>query len=201
MAPTSPRGAAPAPAHAPESRPVPSQAGDLAPTRSPDADEPAPPAQAPLEIFEPLCAVFRRTLRAEGLKYTPERAHVLDMIVRMPGPFEADRVVREMRDAGFRVSKATIYRTLQLLMQAGIIQRVLVTEERSYFQLTYGTQATDLIVRTDTGELITIAAPELVALRNRLCAQHGLVAQGHRFHIFASAGGERSGSGEGGRKA
>ena len=68
-----------------------------------------------LEIMEPLCAVFRRKLKAEGLKYTPERARVLDAIVRREGLFEAEGLIASLRGAGQRVSKATVYRTIRLL--------------------------------------------------------------------------------------
>ena len=43
--------------------------------------------QAPLDIIEPLCAVFRRALKEENLKYTPERAMILDTIIAFDGCF------------------------------------------------------------------------------------------------------------------
>lgn len=76
-------------------------------------------------IVEPACAVFRRTLKAEGLKYTPERAQVLDAVLRYEGLFEAERVIEDVKRRGFRVSKATVYRTLKLLQDAKIIERVI----------------------------------------------------------------------------
>lgn len=160
-------------------------------TKSSHAGAPAP-ATPPreLEIWEPLCAVFRRTLKHEGLKYTPERARLLDAVIAMDGPFEAEKVIELVRssgaNAGLRVSKATVYRTLQLLLQAGIIQRVLVTPERSYYQLTYGRESSTLIIRTDTGELIVESVPELRAICDALCAKHGLTPTGHRLHVFAT---------------
>jgi len=141
-----------------------------------------------LEIIEPLCAVFRRKLRQEGLKYTPERAQILDAIIRKEGLFEADGLLRELKGGSFRVSKATVYRTIKLLQEAGIIQRVLLDPEQSHFQLVYGRRPHDLLVRTDTHEAVEIDVPELIALRDRLCALHGLVPVGHRFTIYAARG-------------
>jgi Fe2+ or Zn2+ uptake regulation protein len=182
------------------------------------------------DIFEPLCAVFRRSLKREGLKYTPERARVLDVIVRGPwqdrgGLFQVDALLdllrreeRTARGAGrdgperggperggaIRVSKATVYRTLRHMLDAGIVQRVSLGDappgagddesssasDAGHYQLVYGRRSNDLIVRTDTHGVEVIApsdAPELVALRERLCRERGLVALGHRFHVFASA--------------
>ena len=143
------------------------------------------PADA-VEIIEPLCAVFRRKLRQEGLKYTPERAQILDAIIRQDGLFEAEGLQLGLRKSGFRVSKATVYRTIKLLQEAGINQRVLFDPEQSHFQLVYGRRPNDLLIRTDTHEVIPIDAPELLALRDRLCAQHGLTPVGHRFTVYAT---------------
>jgi len=180
------------------------------------------PDDATLDIFEPLCAVFRRSLKREGLKYTPERARVLDAIVRGPwerrgGIFQVDELLSALREEAsrsakgsdaIRVSKATVYRTLRHMLDAGIVQRVSLGEgfageslsgheaggremggrDAGHYQLVYGQRSNDLIVRTDTHAVEVIApgdAPELAALRERLCRERGLVALGHRFHIFA----------------
>ena len=149
--------------------------------------EPIQPTDASLEIVEPLCAVFRQRLKAEGQKYTPERARVLDAVIRTDGVFEADALIADLAASGFRVSKATVYRTIKLMLDAGIIQKVLSDADNARYQLAYGTKPDDLIVRVDTDEYIRIDAPELIELRDRLCAQHGLKATGHRLHIYATA--------------
>lgn len=160
-------------------------------------DEPAPrpsPATVPaggspddLRIVEPLCAVFRRKLKSEGLKYTPERAMILDAVIRFDGVFEVEALIERLRSGAIRVSKATVYRTIRLLQEAGIIQRVLFDQEQSHFQLVYGRKPSDILVRVDTREIIPIDIPEIIALRDDLCRRLGLVAQGHRFQVFAIA--------------
>lgn len=138
------------------------------------------------DIIEPLCAVFRRSLKDVGLKYTPERAQILDTIIELDGLFEADQLLEEVKGKGFRVSKATVYRTLKLLEDAGIIQRVLFDREQSHYQLAYGRKGNTLLVRMDTGEVEVLELPELVALRDKICKARGLRAEGHRLQIFAT---------------
>jgi Fur family ferric uptake transcriptional regulator len=149
---------------------------DLEPIKH-DADD--------IEIMEPLCAVFRRHLKSLGQKYTPERAQILDTLIQMDEIFEAERLMEEMKSSGYRVSKATIYRTIKLLQDAGIIQQVLFQSEQAHYQLAYGRRPQDLIINVENDEIITITAPELIAIRDRICKEHGLIPQGHRFHIFA----------------
>lgn len=147
---------------------------------------PAQPSRPPPAIIEPLCAVFRRTLKRVGSKYTPERAQILDAVVRKESLFEADQLISELKASGFRVSKATVYRTLKLLQDAGIIRRVLVTGEQAHYQLAYGKEPNDLLVVVDSGEVIQIDVPELAAIRERICAQHGLSPTGHNLQIYAT---------------
>lgn len=144
---------------------------------------------ADLEIMEPLCAVFRRHLKSLGQKYTPERAQILDILIRLDDLFEAEQLQRSLKSEGRRVSKATIYRTIKLLQDAGIIQKVFYDSDQAHYQLAYGRKPRELLIRLDTNEVIQIDVPELGAIRDRICRQYGLKAQSHRFQIYAIGSG------------
>lgn len=145
-----------------------------------------PDAPSQLEIIEPLCAVFRRALKAEGLKYTPERAMILDTIIAFDGLFEADQLLDALKDKGHSVSKATVYRTLKLLESCNIIHQVLFDRDQSHYQLTVGNTGNTLLINIDTGDVETLELPELIALRDKLCAERGVRPQGHKLQIFVS---------------
>ena len=148
--------------------------------------DPLPTSQGVPTIIEPLCAVFRRHLKAENQKYTPERARVLDAVIRMEDLFDADELVAELKATDYRVSKATVYRTIKLMQDAGIVQRVLAGGDSPRYQLVYGSRPSDLVVRVDTDETIPIDVPELIAIRDRICKELGLTASAHNFQIFAT---------------
>src|SRR5271167_2371555 len=78
----------------------------------------------PILPYEPVCAIFRRYLHAQQLKFTPERAMILDAALRQKGLFEAERLVTDLKGLGHRVSRATAYRTLTHLQDAGILKQV-----------------------------------------------------------------------------
>ncbi len=150
-----------------------------------------------LEVTEPLCAVFRRHLKSLGQKYTPERAQILDVLLKMDDIFEAERLLEEMRGREYRVSKATVYRTIKLLQEAGIIQQVLLDAEQAHYQLVYGKSSSDLLINVETNEVVAVDVPELSEICRRVCAEHGLRLEGHRFQIFATPGDEGTGEGAG----
>lgn len=145
----------------------------------------APPGAMPPAIEEPLCAVFRQHLKGLNQKYTPERAHILDTVLRFDGLFEAEQLEQTVREGGFRVSRSTVYRTLDLLEDAGIIQRVPFERDRSHYQLAYGKSAGTLLINVETGDVETLDLTEVIAAAERLCRERGLELEGHRLHIFA----------------
>jgi Fur family ferric uptake transcriptional regulator len=147
-----------------------------------------------VDVVEPLCAVFRRHLKSLGQKYTPERAQILDVLLRMEDIFEADRLLEEMKGRGYRVSKATIYRTIKLLQDAGIIQQVLLDSEQAHYQLVYGKSPRDLVIDVETNAVHAVDVPELPAIVERVCRELGLTPQGHRFQIFATGGPDGGGA-------
>ncbi len=144
---------------------------------------PLPPG-ADDDYFLPLCAIFRRFLKRQGLKFTAERAKILDAVLAKQGVFEAEHLMDEMRLAGQRVSKATIYRTLKHLRQANIISEVLISPSQSHYQLTYGRRPVGHLVCVETQQVIEFPCPELEAMRDTLCREHGYDPVSFRFVIY-----------------
>jgi Fur family transcriptional regulator, ferric uptake regulator len=142
-------------------------------------------ADADSMIMAPLCSVFRRFLRSQNLKYTPERAEILNAIIERNGVFEAEELLLEMRHRGYQVSKATIYRTIKLLLDGGIITQALFDSKQAHYQLIYGKAPQDFMVCMKTGKRIQFSNRDLIALRDRICRELGWDPVGHRFQIYA----------------
>ncbi len=132
----------------------------------------------------PMCSVFRRFLKGQGLKFTPERARILDSVLSKLGVFEADELLTEMRQEGRRVSKATIYRTLKHLLEAKIITEVLIDPKQTHYQLSVGHEPKGYLVCVETQKIIEVDAPELEAIRDRICREHGFEPASYRLVIY-----------------
>jgi Fe2+ or Zn2+ uptake regulation protein len=152
------------------------------PTRVPDTS----PSLDDIRIIEPLCAVFRRKLRDEGLKYTAERARILDAVMSMPGPFTVEQLLARLKGGLPRVSKATAYRTVKLLADGGIVRPVVLNSDQTHYTLAYGRGSTATIVLASTGQMEMVKAPGLAELCERLCAGRGLSLNGQNLMIYAS---------------
>ncbi len=146
-----------------------------------------PTAESPA-FTPPLCAVFRRFLRGRGLKFTVERAVMLDAVLNRTGVFEADELVAELNQSHpeHRVSKATVYRTLKHLIEAGIIGEVLLDSTRAHYQLTYGQPRVGHLVDIHTNRVIEFPADALQPFIDATCERHGVTALSCRFVIYAA---------------
>src|SRR5215208_5577594 len=134
--------------------------------------------------YEPVCAIFRRYLHGEKLKFTPERAMILDAALRQTGLFDAERLVTDLKGLGHRVSRATAYRTLSHLQDAGILKQVFFDNKVSYYEVIAGRQTHDYLICVTTGKVIEFSSDKLRKLRDEICEEHGFEPLSHRFQIF-----------------
>jgi Fur family ferric uptake transcriptional regulator len=141
-------------------------------------------AQPESRPYEPVCAVFRRYLRGEKLKFTPERAMILDAVLRKTALFEAEQLAVDLHQLGHRVSRATVYRTLAHLQDAGILKQVFFDNKQSYYDVIVGRQVNDYLICVTTGKVIEFNSEKVRKLRDEICAQHGFDPLSHQFHIF-----------------
>jgi Fur family transcriptional regulator, ferric uptake regulator len=146
----------------------------------------APPADRASTPFEPVCSLFRRYLRGQKLKFTPERAMILDGALRREGLFSADMLVEELKAMGHRVSRATVYRTLTHLHDAGILKQVFFDNKQSYFEVIVGGQHNDYLICVESGRLIEFSSDRLRMLRDEICREHGFEPLSHQFHVFGT---------------
>ncbi len=154
------------------------------PQRARDHRQPtASPVSADLV---PLCAVFRRFLKAKGLKFTAERASILDAVLNEDGVFEVDELMYKLHQAGHHVSKATIYRTIKQLVEARIIEEILLDSHQAHYRLAFGRESVDHLICEDDDQVIAFREPDLDAIVRRVCAEHGMEPTGHRLLIYAT---------------
>src|SRR5688572_23587076 len=149
--------------------------------------------------YEPVCAVFRRYLHGKKLKFTPERAMILDAVLRKTGLFEAEQLVRDLEKLGHEVSRATAYRTLKNLLDAGILKQVFYDNKVSYYEVIVSGQANDYLICVATGKVIEFSSERLRKLRDEICQEHGFEPVSHQFHVFGLSpegrgGGQSSGA-------
>jgi Fur family iron response transcriptional regulator len=89
-----------------------------------------------------------------GVTLTPQRLDVARVILSRPQHLSADQIIMAVRDMGSRVSKATVYNTLNLFCDRGLLRTVDVDPTRQYYDSTI--EPHHHFYNVDTGELIDI---------------------------------------------
>lgn len=97
---------------------------------------------------------FSVFLRDNGLKYTQERQVILDAFLSLDEHVEAEALLERLRHGGTRVSRATVYRTLDLLVQAGLARKVRLGTDHYYFERILGRRQHEHMICLDCGRVI-----------------------------------------------
>ena len=82
--------------------------------------------------------IFREYLKANGLKFTPERRLILEGIFSFSGHFDVDKLYDKLHREAKGLSLATIYRTLPHLVSAGLIREVMRCQDRPQYEKSFG---------------------------------------------------------------
>ena len=98
--------------------------------------------------------------------------------------FEADQLVRDLEQLGHRVSRATAYRTLAHLQDAGILKQVFFDSKRSYYEVIAGRQTYDYLICVETGKVIEFNSERIRRLCEEICREHGFEALSHQLQIY-----------------
>lgn len=142
--------------------------------------EPAP--LTPTEATAPPEQKFREFLEIRGEKLTEPRRILVRHIFDSHKHFDAEDLVRELHDAGRRVSRSTVYRTLRLLVEAGLLRELKLTN-RAVFEHDDGYPSHDHLHCSQCGAIVEFNNDEIRRLQESIAAEHGFRPDGHRFII------------------
>ena len=98
-------------------------------------------------------------LRASGVKPTKQRLEIGMLLFAEACHMSADKIIADLKSEGSRVSKATVYNTLNLFTSHNLIREVSVDPERQFYDSTTGPH--HHFYNVDTGELIDIGLGDL----------------------------------------
>lgn len=127
--------------------------------------------------------IFREYLRDRGLKFTPERQSLIREVLGNDSHFEAEQLLIALQQSGARVAKATVYRTLPLLVQCGIIKQIQFGDKLTRYEHTFGHEPHDHMVCRRCRRIIEFDSGEVMQLRTKIAAEHRFHAVGHRMQI------------------
>ena len=128
--------------------------------------------------------IFRNFLTSRGLKFTPERNIILQEAFQRHDHFEAENLLASIKKKGKRTSRATIYRTLELLVKCGLLEVVDFGGNSHHYEHVLGHQHHDHLVCERCGRIIEFTHGQLEKLKEKVCQEMDFDGRSHTLKIF-----------------
>jgi Fur family ferric uptake transcriptional regulator len=131
---------------------------------------------------------FRDFLKQKGLRFTRERDAIFREVLRTKGHFDPEELHNSLRERGVGVSRASVYRTLPLLMEAGVLEEVERTEKHAHYECTLGRSHHDHMLCLNCGRVIEFYSESLEKLQEKICRREFFDGVTHTLEIKGYCG-------------
>jgi Fur family ferric uptake transcriptional regulator len=127
---------------------------------------------------------FQNFLGTQGLRLTQERVALVREIFSIHYHFEADELLLKMKQKSVKISRATIYRTLELLVKSGMVRRVHLGEDHYHYEHVSGNSHHDHLICTTCGSVIEFHDPALEARTREICDKKKFTATFYNLQVL-----------------
>jgi Fur family ferric uptake transcriptional regulator len=127
--------------------------------------------------------IFQNFLGEKGLKLTKERIAVLKEVFSSHNHFEPENLYLRIKDSGSKASRASVYRTLNLLVESGLVEKVTRTEKSNVYEHTFGHTHHDHMICDGCGSIIEFYSEKLENLQKEICIGNGFDGRSHTLEI------------------
>ncbi|MEW6214987.1 MAG: Fur family transcriptional regulator [Nitrospirota bacterium] len=127
--------------------------------------------------------IFSKFLKDRGQRFTKERAAILQKTLSYRGHFDPESLYLKIKETGLKTSRASVYRTLNLLCECGLIERVTKTEHGTIYEHTFGHEHHDHMLCIACGNIIEFYSEDLERLQEGLCKRQGFLGVSHTLEI------------------
>lgn len=117
-----------------------------------------------------------------GLRMTSQRMVIAQLIHDADDHPDVDTIYRRATEIDSAISLATIYRTVAILEDAGVVEKLDIGDGRARYEA--AGEHHEHLVDVDTGEIHEFHHPELEALKARIADEMGFVMVGHRLELY-----------------
>ena len=129
---------------------------------------------------------FEEFLATRGLRLTPERAAIVEEVFSSHRHFDGDELTVRLidRKGDVRVSRATVYRALRLMVEAGLLRRVARPNGREVYEHDYGYPQHDHFICRSCGQLIEFQNGAISDVLEEVAARNNFRVSGHRLEVY-----------------
>ena len=129
--------------------------------------------------------ILREFLKQGKNRITPERFEVMDSALDYEGHFGADDLFIIMKNNKSRVSRATVYKTLELLVQCDLLSKRNFGDNMTRYESSFKRQSHDHLICMDCGRIVEFSNTLFEKIPQQLCSELGFQFSSYSFNIFA----------------
>lgn len=127
---------------------------------------------------------FESFLRSRQLKLTGERLELVEEVFGQSHHFDADQLHMALKQKGKAISRATVYRTLDLLVQCGLVRKSSFGDQHAHYEAVHSDEHHDHLICLNCDAIIEFFRSDLEVLQEQICRGFGFKPMHHSHQIF-----------------